>query len=79
MIEQIKQDNYNKELNECQMEAYIEKLFPDPEKGKNIKKRIKEAGAISSYQNQTERPIVKLENIEIADAIWLIQCLGLNK
>jgi hypothetical protein len=42
------------------MESYLDELFPNPEKSKNIRKRIKEAGAISNYQNQTERPVIQV-------------------
>ena len=45
-------------LDEKQMEEVLGKLFPNPDKGKNQRARIKEAGAIAAYHNQTDFPIV---------------------
>ena len=51
---------HNKELNEKEMEEILAEIFPDPAKGKINRIRIMEAAAISSYHNETGKPIVKV-------------------
>lgn len=46
-------------LDEKQMEEVLKKLFPNPDNDKNQRARIKEAGAIAAYHNQTDFPIVQ--------------------
>jgi hypothetical protein len=59
MIFKLQNAAFNKELDEKQMQHLLEEIFPDPNKGKNNRTRIMEAGAIAAYHNQTEFPVVK--------------------
>lgn len=59
MILKLQNAAFNKELDEKQMQHLLEEIFPDPNKGKNNRTRIMEAGAIAAYHNQTEFPVVK--------------------
>ena len=52
------------EYNEDRLNNFLCELFPDPNKGKNTKTRIKEAAAIAHYHQGQENEIV---NILIAD------------
>jgi hypothetical protein len=59
MISNLRNAVFNKELDEKQMQQLMEKIFPDPTKGKIQRTRIMEAGAIAAYHNQKEFPVVK--------------------
>lgn len=59
MIFKLQNAAFNKELDEKQMQQLLGEIFPDPNKGKNNRTRIMEAGAIAAYHNQTEFPVVK--------------------
>lgn len=59
MISKLQNAAFNKELDEKQMQQLLGEIFPDPNKGKNNRTRIMEAGAIAAYHNQTEFPVVK--------------------
>ena len=45
-------------LSEAEMLAVLDTLFPDPAQGKNTRVRILEAGAIASYHQSDEIPVV---------------------
>ena len=47
-------------LSESEMLTVLEALFPDPSKGKNTRVRIMEAGAIASYHQSDEIPVVEV-------------------
>jgi len=49
-----------RELCEAEIQKLLKTVFPNPNKGKNIKTRIMEAAAISSYHSQTDIPIVNI-------------------
>ncbi len=49
----------DKEFDEEQMEALLKAIYPKPGQGKNNRHRIKEAGAIAAYHQQTDYPVVK--------------------
>jgi len=51
---------FSKELDEKQMQQLLVEIFPDPNKGKNRRIRIMEAGAIAAYHNQKEFPVVNV-------------------
>lgn len=59
IISQLK-EVIGKELNEKQMKKQLEQIYPNPKKGRNQRIRIKEAGAIASYHNQTDFPVVSV-------------------
>lgn len=59
IISQLK-EVFGKELNEKQMKKQLEQIYPNPKKGRNQRIRIKEAGAIASYHNQTDFPVVSV-------------------
>ena len=60
MIAQIRDMVFGQILDNEQMEQLLEKIFPDPGKGKNLRKRIMEAGAIAAYQQQTDYPVIQI-------------------
>ncbi|MCG7850341.1 MAG: transposase [ANME-2 cluster archaeon] len=60
MIAQIQDMVFGQVLDNEQMEQLLEKIFPDPGKGKNLRKRIMEAGAIAAYQQQTDYPTIQI-------------------
>jgi len=60
MIAQIRDMVFGQILDNEQMEQLLEKIFPDPGKGKNLRKRIMEAGAIAAYQQQTNYPVIQI-------------------
>ncbi len=47
-------------LGESQMDSVLRVLFPDPAKGPVHQNRIREAGAIASYHQQLDAPIVEV-------------------
>jgi hypothetical protein len=42
------------------MQHMINGIFHDPNKDRNIRTRIMEAGAIAAYHNRTDIPVVKV-------------------
>jgi hypothetical protein len=60
VISQLESEVAGKTLNEKEMKEVLKKLFPNPKKHKNIRKRIKEAGAIVAYKNQTDIPVIQI-------------------
>lgn len=56
----LNETEWDKELNEKEIEQILDVIFPDPAKGKNNRIRIMEAAAISSYHSATGIPIVKV-------------------
>ena len=60
MIAQIRDMVFGQILDNKQMEQLLENIFPDPGKGKNLRKRIMEAGAIAAYQQQTDYPVIQI-------------------
>lgn len=49
---------FGKVLDDIQMTQLLQQLFPDPNQGKNNRTRIREAGAIAAYHQQTDFPII---------------------
>ena len=60
MIDKIRDMVFGQILDNEQMEQLLQKIFPDPDKGKNLRKRIMEAGAIAAYQQQTDYPVIQI-------------------
>lgn len=60
MIAQIRDMVFGQILDNEQMEQLLDKIFPNPGKGKNSRKRIMEAGAIAAYQQQTDYPVIQI-------------------
>ena len=50
----------DKVLDEKQLQRLINGIFHDPNKGRNIRTRIMEAGAIAAYHNNTDISVVKV-------------------
>ncbi len=50
----------DKTLDEKEMEEVLKNIFPNPKKGRNLRTRIKEAGAIVDYQNRTDIPVIQI-------------------
>ena len=59
-ITQLKGEAFGRQLNEEQMQKLLQQLYPDPDKGKNQRLRIMEAGAIADYHTQTDFPVIEL-------------------
>lgn len=57
---QLRDLTLDKELDEEQMETLLKQIYPKPEQGKNNRRRIREAGAIAAYHQQTNYPVVKI-------------------
>ncbi len=55
---QLRELAFGKVLDEKQMTQLLQQLFPDPNKGKNNRTRIREAGAIAAYHQQTDFPAI---------------------
>jgi hypothetical protein len=55
---QLREFAFGKVLDEEQMTQLLQQLFPDPDKGKNNRTRIREAGAIAAYHQQTDFPVI---------------------
>lgn len=47
-----------KTLDESQMQELLDIIYPTPDKGKNNRTRIMEAGAIATYHQQTDFPVI---------------------
>ena len=58
-IVRLRPEIYGKKFDEDQLKEVLKKLFPNPKKGKNTQTRIKEAGAIAFYYNQTDIPVIQ--------------------
>ncbi|MBC8179594.1 transposase [candidate division KSB1 bacterium] len=59
VINQLQSEVADRTLNEKQLAEVLKKLFPNPKKGNNTRTRIKEAGAIAAYHNQTDVPVIQ--------------------
>jgi len=59
IISKLRDNALDKVLDEKQMRKIMDEIFPDPNKGKNQRTRIMEAGAIAAYHNRTDFPVVK--------------------
>ena len=59
IISKLRDNALDKVLDEKQMRKLMAEIFPDPNKGKNQRTRIMEAGAIAAYHNRTDFPVVK--------------------
>jgi hypothetical protein len=72
MIAQIREMIFNLILDKEQMQQFLKRFFPDPSKGKNLRKRIMEAGAIAAYHQQTDYPVMSIPSIMSLGilAIW---------
>jgi len=57
---QLQELTLDKEFDEEQMEALLKKVYPKLGQGKNNRRRIKEAGAIAAYHQQTDYPVVEV-------------------
>jgi len=57
LLHEVEQD---RSFHEQEMQEILQKLFPDPNKGKLHRIRIMEAGAIACYHQEIGIPIVKL-------------------
>jgi len=59
IISKLRDSALDKVFDENQMAQIMSEIFPDPNKGKNQRTRIMEAGAIAAYHNRTDFPVVK--------------------
>jgi hypothetical protein len=69
LLHDVEQD---RAFHEQEMQAILQKLFPDPAKGKLHRTRIMEASAIACYHHQTGIPIVRLLMCDDAPQFKLI-------
>ncbi|NJD02352.1 MAG: transposase [Ruminiclostridium sp.] len=60
IISKMRDNALDKVLDEKQMQHLIDGIFHNPDKGKNIRTRIMEAGAIAAYHNRKDFPVVKV-------------------
>jgi hypothetical protein len=60
LISQLREITSGKTLNESQMQELLEIIYPTPDKGKNNRTRIMEAGAIADYHQQTDFPVIPI-------------------
>ena len=58
--EQLRALAWGQVLNEEQMQQVLQQLFPHPPQGKNTRTRIREAGAIAAYHQQTDCPVIPI-------------------
>jgi hypothetical protein len=58
-ISRIMEEAFDRILDEEQIQIMLGNFFPEPDKGKNLRLRIMEAGAIAYYHYQTEIPVIK--------------------
>jgi len=58
VITQLRNEAWDKVLDEEEMQQLMEKMFPDPDKGKILRIRIMEASAIAAYHEQTDFPVI---------------------
>lgn len=57
-ITQLRNEALEKVLDEEEMQQLLEKIFPNPDTGKNQRTRIMEAAAIAAYHKQTDFPVI---------------------
>jgi len=60
IISKMRDNALDKLLDEKQIQHLINGIFHDPNKGRNIRTRIMEAGAIAAYHNRKDIPVVKV-------------------
>jgi len=60
IISKMRDNALDKVLDEKQVQHLINGIFHDPNKGRNIRTRIMEAGAIAAYHNNTDISVVKV-------------------
>nr|QNT35634.1 hypothetical protein BFFPPMPJ_00039 [uncultured Methanosarcinales archaeon] len=60
LISRLRELISGKTLDESQMQELLETLYPNPDKGKNNRTRIMEAGAIVAYHQQTDFPVIPI-------------------
>lgn len=60
IISKIRENALDKILDEKQLQRLIDGTLHNPDKGKNIRTRIMEAGAIAAYHNRKDFPVVKV-------------------
>ncbi|MDW7774694.1 MAG: transposase [Desulfobulbaceae bacterium] len=60
IISKMRDNALNKVLDEKQLQRLIDGILHNPDKGKIIRTRIMEAGAIAAYHNRTDIPVVKV-------------------
>ena len=60
IISKMRDNALDKVLDEKQLQHLINGIFHDPNKGRNIRTRIMEAGAIAAYHNNTDISVVKV-------------------
>ncbi|MCJ7616754.1 MAG: transposase, partial [Desulfobacterales bacterium] len=59
LISKLRDSALDKVLDENRMAQLMAEIFPNPNKGKNQRTRIMEAGAIAAYHNRTDFPVVR--------------------
>jgi hypothetical protein len=57
---QLRASALDKEFDEEQMEALLKQIYPAPDRGKNNRLRIKEAGAIAAYHQRRDYPVIEV-------------------
>ena len=60
LIGRLRDLTSGKTLDESQMQDLLEIIYPTPDKGKNNRTRIMEAGAIAAYHQQTDFPVIPI-------------------
>ena len=60
LIGRLREITSGKTLDESQMQELLEIIYPTPDKGKNNRIRIMEAGAIAAYHQQTDFPVIPI-------------------
>ena len=60
IISKMRDNALDKVLDEKQLQRLIDGILHNPDKGKIIRTRIMEAGAIAAYHNRTDIPVVKV-------------------
>jgi len=60
LMAQLRELALDKTFDEEQMAYLLKQVYPKPEQGKNNRRRIKEAGAIAAYHQQTDYPVVEI-------------------
>ncbi len=60
LIGRLRELTSDKTLDESQMQELLEIIYPTPDKSKNNRIRIMEAGAIAAYHQQTDFPIIPI-------------------
>ena len=60
LIGRLRELTSGKTLDEAQMQELFLIIYPTPDKGKNNRTRIMEAGAIAAYHQQTDFPVIPI-------------------